>query len=228
VNPAATIAVAFAALRATTKVRERATDIGLTNDELNRFLGYISTGKSSACWPWTGSRNVAGYGRIGLGGRTHRAHRLAFQLFKGSISPDLHVDHGCHNRDLSCRGGSSCHHRTCCNPAHLFAATLAQNVLNSHSSPAARNAMKTHCNRGHEFNSRNTQVDASGRRRCRTCAGLTGRGQGHQALKVHCPKGHPYDEANTYRSPKGDRTCRTCRREKARADYHRSKAVVNQ
>jgi len=62
-----------------------------------------------ACWLWT--RTLCnGYGRFGvvLNGKPRHvyAHRLSWEIFRGSI-PDLHhIDHLCRNKP-------------CCNPQHL-------------------------------------------------------------------------------------------------------------
>lgn len=42
----------------------------------------------TACWLWTGCKNKAGYGSIGLGGKAaggRNAHRVSWELHFGSI-----------------------------------------------------------------------------------------------------------------------------------------------
>jgi hypothetical protein len=60
------------------------------------------------CWPWTGERNKAGYGRIKVNGRTRYAHNFALELV-GFIIPAefLQVRH------------YICHNPPCCRPSHL-------------------------------------------------------------------------------------------------------------
>jgi len=72
------------------------------------------------CWPWAGTIQDDGYGS----GSAHR------RMWIASGRPDpgpLHLDHVCHTRDASCRGGRGCRHRRCINPNHLMPVTNAEN-----------------------------------------------------------------------------------------------------
>lgn len=69
----------------------------------------------SGCVEYDGHRDKKGYGRLGLPSqRVVLAHRLAFELEHGTIPAGLHVLHRCDNPP-------------CCNVAHLFLGTLADN-----------------------------------------------------------------------------------------------------
>jgi len=91
-----------------------------------RLLKHVAQ-NTAGCWLWTGAVNNKGYGQVGTNGRTRSAHRIAFQLWNGTIPAGLTVDHTCHNADKTCPGGTTCQHRRCINPAHLDVVTRAEN-----------------------------------------------------------------------------------------------------
>lgn len=66
----------------------------------------------SGCWEWTRSKATNGYGRIT---NSLSAHRAAYELFVGPIPDGMQVCHRCDNPP-------------CCNPAHLFLGTAADNA----------------------------------------------------------------------------------------------------
>lgn len=70
-------------------------------------------------------------------GRLEYAHRATYELFVGPIPSGFEIDHLCKNV-------------ACCNPAHLEAVAPVVNKMRS-DSPAAVNARKVVCIRGHEF-----------------------------------------------------------------------------
>ncbi len=81
-----------------------------------RFAEKIDTTSSvRGCWLWTAKTNPNGYGRIYDGRKPALAHRVAWTLFVGPIPHGLFVLHRCDNPP-------------CCNPAHLFLGTHADNM----------------------------------------------------------------------------------------------------
>jgi len=107
------------------------------------------------CWLYAGSINAQGYGTITIGKTVHRVHRATYENKFGRIPKGLIIDH-------------LCRVRSCVNPDHLEVVTQAENKRRG-MSPAAQNARKTHCNKGHEYSEENTYISARGYRECRTC-----------------------------------------------------------
>lgn len=191
----------------------------LTQKELDRLWSRVSE-DNEGCWIWSGPRYKAGYGRFYLGQEAVYAHRVMYMAFVGDIPKGLHTDHLCRVRE-------------CCNPAHLEVVTCRENIMRSPIAPAALNASKTHCKRGHPLFGVNLGVDVNGGRHCRTCsitsarqrqAAVNGTPVNESPIEVATPfaprrrrgadaciKGHPLDSQNTYTDPKGYKHCRACR-----------------
>lgn len=123
-----------------------------------RFWSYVPDRPPDECWLWTGNVDAYGYGRGTFDGKRQFAHRFAFELAGGTLTPGLVIDHLCRNR-------------LCVNPAHLELVTRTENNRRG-LSPSGVNLAKTHCVRGHEFTPQNTRLVASGNRQCRACESL--------------------------------------------------------
>lgn len=126
------------------------------DNDRDRFWAKVD--KSGEHWLWTGATASEGrYGAATLNGCIQPAHRVAWQLEVGPIPDGLDLDHVC--RVTLCVRPE---------PEHLEPVTHKANVLRG-TSHQARNAVKTHCKRGHAFTEENTYRLKSGGRSCRTC-----------------------------------------------------------
>lgn len=100
----------------------------------------------NGCILWGGKPNPDGYSQIAKNGRLHMTHRAAYELWVGPIPEGMTIDHECHNRDETCKGGDTCPHRRCVNPEHLVPKSMR---ANTEASPHT-NAGKATCVRGHQ------------------------------------------------------------------------------
>lgn len=76
---------------------------------------HVTVGDVNECWPWTRWLDRDGYGEFNAQGVGYKSHRLAFELGHGIAPGALKVCHRCDNPP-------------CCNPAHLFLGTQAENL----------------------------------------------------------------------------------------------------
>lgn len=85
-------------------------------EQAGSFWSYVDRSDGpAACWVWQGRRTSHGYGRFSNPGEIEEAHRLAWQFTHGPIPSGLNVLHTCDNPP-------------CCNPAHLWLGTHADNM----------------------------------------------------------------------------------------------------
>ena len=105
------------------------------------------------CWLWEKPITQNGYGVFLFNNKSHSAHRVSYEYWKGTIPTDLEIDHLCRNK-------------SCVNPTHLEAVTHKENVRRGLISTSPK---ITHCKRGHEFTSNNTYNRPRGTRECKTC-----------------------------------------------------------
>jgi hypothetical protein len=108
-----------------------------------RFWALVDIRGPNDCWLWKGAVGAQGYGVVtrSIDGRHvyFKAHRLAYEFTNGPIDgSDRCV---CHTCDV----------RLCCNPAHHWLGSVADNIRDMHRKGRARNHSKEKavCKRGH-------------------------------------------------------------------------------
>lgn len=122
----------------------------IIGDDDARFWSKVDVGD---CWEWTGAL-TRGYGHFMFKGKLVYAHRHAWALLVGDLSPDDDIDHLCKNPK-------------CVNPDHLQPVPHRVNILRGES-PAAKQARKQYCKRGHPLIAENLFPSKEGRH-CRPC-----------------------------------------------------------
>jgi len=148
--------------------RQQALAVAFSDDLIaEAFWAKVDrSGGSFSWWPWKGA-TPDGYGHHSLkftGGYrlALNAHKFAYEMVNGPCQAPA-LDHLCRNR-------------SCCNPRHLDPVTQQINTLRG-VSPAAANAQKTHCKKGHPLEGENVilvQTKAKlPSRKCRTCTNAT-------------------------------------------------------
>lgn len=110
------------------------------------------------CWEWPGTLRCGGYAKLWFNGKNRFAHRVVYEIMVGQIPSGLTLDHLCLNR-------------ACVRPDHLEPVTQRVNNLRA-TTFSGENSRKTHCNKGHAFDTDNTRTEKAGagyRRICKQC-----------------------------------------------------------
>lgn len=93
----------------------------LLSVDADKFWSRVQRGSDGDCWPWKGYRTPRGYGTFAYAkAKVGKAHRIAYSLAKGLIPDGMLVCHSCDNPP-------------CCNPAHLWIGSDADNNADRHS-----------------------------------------------------------------------------------------------
>lgn len=112
------------------------------------------------CWIWNLARHSkTGHGLVSVKNIQVYVHRYIFCLYHNldykSPILALHI----------------CNTPACWNPLHLYGGTHSDNMRDTVKAGTHKEAKKTHCSRGHEYNSENTMKN-NRKRSCRACARL--------------------------------------------------------
>ena len=123
---------------------------GLTTKDRIKALSFPN---ENGCWIWQASRTATGYGQITAAGTTKKAHRVAYEAFKGPIPDGKLLDHLCRTP-------------LCVNPDHLEPVDHAENARRGYW------GLITKCPKGHPYEGTNLYRTPRGHRRCMACARL--------------------------------------------------------
>jgi len=104
--------------------------------DLDSWFSHYSVKAETGCFNFSGCLDHKGYGKIGYGGRTRIASRLAYEKAIGEIPAGMNVCHSCDNP-------------RCINPKHLFLGTQKQNLDDMFAKGRRTFTRRSHCNKGH-------------------------------------------------------------------------------
>jgi len=118
-------------------------------------IEHNSTVLNNGCRVWNGAKYPSGHAAISFRGNGMKAHRALWIETFGDLNSKTVVRHMCNNP-------------ACTNIEHLAIGTQADNIKDMMNSNRHGMKNKTHCPKGHEYDTTNTRV-YQGRRWCRAC-----------------------------------------------------------
>lgn len=138
-----------------------------TREQLKNYLITNRVIKGD-CWthPFKIRR---GYSQLKYKNKTYNVSRL---------SAFLYLDFNLEDSREICHKNNICKYKSCWNPNHLYIGYHVDNMqdmIEMGKGAAGINKNKTHCNKGHEFNLKNTYIRPNGNRTCRECNKLIAR-----------------------------------------------------
>lgn len=112
-----------------------------------RILRHVEMIPECGCWIWMGQLSRYGYGEIGIGRLTKKAHIIAYREFSGPVPNGLELDH-------------LCRVRSCVNPRHLEPVSHQENIRRAgnckpaYTASLRSRAEMTACRAGHTYSSK--------------------------------------------------------------------------
>ena len=139
-----------------------------------RFEKFVIPEPNSGCFLWIGPVTSRGYGTLTIGGKTHRAHRVAWELQHGAIPTGMMVLHACDNPP-------------CVNTRHLHLGDMTLNMREMSDRKRSYSQKRTHCINGHPYSSetpiRRGRRGRRAHRECRICIRAKWRADWHKKAK---------------------------------------------
>lgn len=126
----------------------------------DRLKKHSNLNPDTGCIEWISCKNNGGYGALSIKGKWAMAHRVSYEINRGSIPDGFDIDHLCRNR-------------SCINPFHLEAVPRRENLMRG--IRTNQNAAKKFCINGHELSGENLYIKPNGARRCKECARIRDR-----------------------------------------------------
>lgn len=110
------------------------------------FWSKVRRGKPDDCWEWQGALTSSGYGNLSWHGQHVQAHRMAYMLSLGGVSPQTGFRQMGRAKTYKRFVLHKCDNRKCCNPAHLFLGSMRTNQLDAYAKGRKAQPRSEHVN----------------------------------------------------------------------------------